>query len=476
MDTKKGRSRGPIAKLAGRFVEVADRWFPDSYVFVLIGVMLVAFAAMLNGASALDVSKSFGDGFWTLIPFTMQMAYVAIGGYIVATSPPAASALRWLARLPLSGRSAIVFVGLLSIGLSLINWGLSLIFSGLLVRELARRQEVRLDYRAAGAAAYLGLGCGFTLGMTSSAAQLQANINSIPENLLPITGVISFTQTIFTWQNGVTIVVITVLSSLVCYLTAPTGDHIRTAEELNIDLTVEQSEPPLSAERPGDYLERSPLLTIPIAFLALGWVVQTFANGSPLTAMSNLNNYNFIFLLLGALLHWRPRNLLAAVSRAIPSLSGVLLQFPFYAGIAHILTGPRNTEGLTLSDNIAGLFVNTSADLTGFTLLVSLYSAFLGFFIPSAGGKWLIEAPYVATAANEVGAHLGWTVMVYNLSETLPNLLNPFWMLPLLGILGLKAKDIVGYTAIQFAVHFPVVLTLCALLMLTFTYHPPGMP
>lgn len=476
MDTEKGQFRRPIAKLAGRFVEIADRWFPDSYVFVLIGVVLLALAAMLNGASPFDVSKSFGDGFWTLIPFTMQMAYIAIGGYIVATSPPAACALRWLARRPRNGRSAIVFIALLSIGLSLINWGLSLIFSGLLVRELARRSELRLDYRAAGAAAYLGLGCGFTLGMTSSAAQLQANPNSIPANLLPITGVIGLTQTIFTWQNGVTIAAITAISVLVCYLTAPAGDQVKTAQDLNINLAAEQSEAAVPAQRPGDYLERSPLLTILVAFLSLGWVMRTFASGNPLTAISNLNNYNFIFLLLGALLHWRPRSLLAAVSRAVPSLSGVLLQFPFYAGIAHILTGPRNAAGLSLSDNIAGLFVNVSADLTGFALLVSLYSALLGFFIPSAGGKWLIEAPYIAAAANEVGAHLGWTVMVYNLSETLPNLVNPFWMLPLLGILGLKAKDIVGYTAMQFVGHFPVVLALSALLMWTFTYHQPVTP
>lgn len=476
MNSEKGRSEGRIAGLARCFVQIADRWFPESYVFVLIGVLVVSGAAMLNGASPLDVSKSFGDGFWTLIPFTMQMAYIAIGGFIVATSPPAARVLRWLASRPRNGRSAIVFVSVLSIGLSLINWGLSLIFSGLLVRELARRKDLRLDYRAAGAAAYLGLGCGFTLGMTSSAAQLQANPDSIPANLLPITGVIDFSQTIFTWQNGVTIAVITMLSALVCYLTAPTGKRVKTAEELNIDLTVEQSEPGVSSRRPGDYLERSPLLTIPIALLALGWAVRTFAENNPLTAISNLNNYNFIFLLIGALLHWRPRNLLTAVSQAVPSLSGVLLQFPFYAGIAHILTTPRNAAGLSLSDSIAQLFVNASADLTGFVLLVSLYSAVLGFFIPSAGGKWLIEAPYIATAANAVGAHLGWTVMVYNLSETLPNLINPFWMLPLLGILGLKAKDIVGYTAMQFVAHFPVVLALCALLMLTFVYHPPVAP
>ena len=108
--------------------------------------------------------------------------------------------------------------------------------------------------------------------------------------------------------------------------------------------------------------------------------------------MSGLNTYNFVFLLLGVLLHRRPRSLISAFSRAVPSVSGVLLQFPFCAGIAHILTAPRNSEGASLSDGIASLFVSASADTTTFSLLVNLYSAFLGFFIPSAGGKWVIEA------------------------------------------------------------------------------------
>ncbi|MGD5502432.1 TIGR00366 family protein, partial [Xanthomonas citri pv. citri] len=127
-----------------------------------------------------------------------------------------------------TGRGAVVFVGVLSILLSLVNWGLSLIFSGLLVREIARRTDIKLDYRAAGAAGYLGLGCGFTLGITSSAAQLQANAASIPSSLLPITGVIGFSETILTWQNLVTTILVTVVSAVICYLTAPNAAETRT--------------------------------------------------------------------------------------------------------------------------------------------------------------------------------------------------------------------------------------------------------
>ena len=132
-----------------------------------------------------------------------------------------------------------------------------------------------------------------------------------------------------------------------------------------------------------------------------------------------------------------------------------MLQFPFYGGIGYVLTKVANVQGHTLSDAIAHWFVSLAHDSSVFSILVSIYSAFLGFFIPSAGGKWVIEAPYIMDAANQIQAHLGWTVMVYNIAETLPNFINPFWMLPLLGILRLKSKDLVGYTAMQFLVHFP---------------------
>jgi short-chain fatty acids transporter len=155
-----------LARFAQRLVIFSERWFPDAYVFVLIAVIAIAIGTIAHGGSPLAVSRAFGDGFWNLIPFTMQMALVAIGGYVVAMSPPVAAALRRLAAIPSTGRGAVVFVGVLSILLSLVNWGLSLIFSGLLVREIARRRDIKLDYRAAGAAGYLGLGCGFTLGIT----------------------------------------------------------------------------------------------------------------------------------------------------------------------------------------------------------------------------------------------------------------------------------------------------------------------
>ena len=140
-----------------------------------------------------------------------------------------------------------------------------------------------------------------------------------------------------------------------------------------------------------------------------------------------------------------------------------------------ILTHAAGGDGQTLAHRLSSLFVHVASTDT-FALVMGVYSAVLGFFVPSGGGKWIIEAPYVMQAANELKAHLGWAVQVYNAAEALPNLINPFWMLPLLGVLGLKARDIVGFTFIQLLVHIPLVLGLLWLLGMTLTYVPPVMP
>lgn len=313
------------------------------------------------------------------------------------------------------------------------------------------------------------------IAANSSAAQLQATAQSIPASLLPITGVIGFDQTILTWQNLVVVMVITLVSALVCFFTSPSEGQIKTAQDLGIDLS-EDNLPVFKRQRPGDYFEHSPILTLIVLALASGWLWETFKSGNPLISLSQLNTYNFVFLLLGLLLHWRARNFLESFVKAMPSISGVLLQFPFYGGIGFMLTKVIGADGQTLSDAIAHWFVSFANEPGTFSFLVSGYSAFLGFFIPSAGGKWVIEAPYIMAAANDLKAHLGWTLMVYNISETLPNFLNPFWMLPLLGILRLRSKDLIGYTVIQFMVHFPIMIVLATLLMKTFSYVPPVIP
>ncbi len=243
----------------------SERWFPDAFAFALLAVAVVAVGAAGIGAAPLAVAQNFGSGFWSLIPFTMQMSFIIIGGYVAADSPPVAKLVQRLAAVPRSGRAAVTLVALSSVLLSLVHWGLSMVFASLLARAVARRSDLRVDYRAAGAAACAGVGSVWALGLSSSAAQ-----------------------------------------------------------QLGIDLAQNPHELP-ERTRPGEWLDYSPLPTLFIAALGLGWLGREFSTRGAVAAISSLNTYNLIFVLAGLLLQWRPRRFIESVARSVPSVAGVLI-------------------------------------------------------------------------------------------------------------------------------------------------------
>ena len=455
----------PLVRLGLRLANWSERWFPDPLIFALVGIVVVFIAGLLLRQSPAKLAIQGGKNFWTLVPFTMQMVMIIVGGYVVASTPIVYRAIGGLAGIPKSPRAAIAMVALFSMLTSLISWGLSLIFSGLFVRELAHRVK-GMDYRAAGAAAYLGLGAVWAMGLSSSAAMLMATKSAMPPSLFNISGVIPLTQTLFLWQSIATTAILIALSVLVAYLSTPSPENARTAEFYGI-----QYEPIRSSleerSKPGEWLEYSPLLTIFVASLLGRYLIGVFRT-SPQGALAalDLNTYNLMFITAGLLLHWRPKRFMRAVAECIPTTGGVIIQFPFYAVIFGMIAGTGIAEAL------ANLFASISTHNT-YALLVATYSAILGIFIPSGGSKWVIEAPYVLQAANLNQVHLGWVVQTYNASEALPNLINPFWMLPLLGILKLKARDIVGYGLLQLLVHIPIVFFLCWLFARYLPYIPP---
>ncbi len=459
------REEGGLARVGLALADWSEKWFPDALVFALLGIVVVFVFGLLIGESPKKLAIEGGKGFWVLIPFTMQMVMIIIGGFVMASTPLMYWVIRRLSTVPSSPRGAVAFVALFAMLTSLISWGFSLIFSGLLVRELARRID-GIDYRAIGAAAYLGLGSIWALGLSSSAAMLMATKASIPPKLLGISGAIPLTQTIFLWESLATAVILLVISVLIAYWSAPNPEHAKTAKDygVNVDPIRLDLEP---KTKPGEWLEYSPLLTILVSALLLVYLVDLFRTSpkGPLEALE-LNTYNLIFITLGLLLHWRPKRFLRAVGQSIPATGGVLIQFPFYAVIFGMITGTG------ISDWIANLFVKITTQST-YPLLVAVYSAVLGVFVPSGGSKWVIEAPYVLQAANALKVHLGWVVQIYNAAEALPNLINPFWMLPLLGLLNVKARDLVGYAFLQLMVHTPVVFFLCWLFAQWIPYVPP---
>jgi short-chain fatty acids transporter len=292
------------------------------------------------------------------------------------------------------------------------------------------------------------------MGLSSSAAMLMATKSAMPPALFNISGLIPLTQTLFLWQSIATATILIAVSVLIASLSTPSPENARTAESYGIPYEPIRS----SLEertKPGEWLEYSPLLTILVVALLSVYLVDLFRT-SPQGALAalDLNTFNLIFITAGLLLQWRPKRFLRAVMECVPGTAGVIIQFPLYAVIFGMIVGTG------LSDKAARLLTSVSTHDT-FALLVALYSATLGVFIPSGGSKWIIEAPYVLQAAIEHHVNLGWVVQIYNASEALPNLINPFFMLPLLGILRLRARDLVGYGLLQLMVQAPIVFFLC---------------
>jgi short-chain fatty acids transporter len=421
----------------------------------------------------LQVVDAWGNGFWDLIPFTLQMSLIIITGHVLATSAPMGKAIRGIAGWARTPRGAVALVTFFALATSWFNWGFSLVFSAVLAREVARR-VAGVDYRALAAASMLGIGSIWAQGLSGSAALQMATPGALQPQIRDIVaaggivpgGLIPFRHTIFLWQSVVSVVIEIFVVVIVMWLATPPAAKAKTAAMMGIDLgKSEIAEPPKPSGPipPGAWLEHSPLLNWLVVLMGVVFIARYFNRApEPLNAIT-INILNLTFLIVGVLLHRTPARLMHAVQAATPAVWGVILQFPFYAGIAAIITTTH------LNERLANAFVSISSP-GSFPAVVAIYSAVLGVFVPSGGSKWVIEAPYVMQAAHELKVHLGWIVASYDLGEALANLLQPFWMLPTLGIFGLRARDVMGYTFIVFLALAPVVILLVTLLGATLRY------
>jgi short-chain fatty acids transporter len=465
-----------LSRLALRFTAWAERWLPDAFVFALVATLVVFVAGLVVAhAGPVELVTSWGHGFWELVPFTMQMVLIVVTGYVLASSRPVARGIAVLARLPATPRQATVMVAVFTMGAAWCNWGFSLIFGALLARETARHRP-EADYRALAASSFLGLGSVWAQGLSGSAALQMATAGALQPKIRDIVaaggvvpgGLIPLRNTIFTWQSLASVAIEIAVVALVVAAYTPTGAGVRTAASMGITLEpLVVEEPPRDprdrARSPGEWLEHAPWLNLAIFALGASYLGLYVARSKDVLSALNLNTINLAFLVLGMLLHGTPARLMRAFREAVPATWAFVLQFPFYAGIAGMITETA------LNERIARVFVGLSTRLT-FPPLVAVYSAVLGVFVPSGGSKWVIEAPYLMRAAHDLHVHLGWTVAVYDLGEALANLVQPFWMVPTAALLGLKARDVMGFTFVVFLVLVPVVLVLVTVLGATLAY------
>jgi short-chain fatty acids transporter len=445
-------------RLAHRVEAVARwsaRWVPNAFVIACL-LTLITFAMVLLVAhkSASAALGYWGRGFWELLEFTMQMALIVLTGYMVAVSPAASWLLELIAGLATGNRGAVALMALVSMGASWLHWGLGLIAGPILLQFLVRKHP-RVDYRLAVAAGYLGSTCTWHAGLSGSAPLLMAT----PGNFMEAqAGLIPVSATTFSPFNlTLTAVVVAVMTLTVLQL-HPRAQPVRGSSDAP-GRPPSVAPPDAHSESHPDHAERVPgrsfarviehsyALNLVMGLLGLAAFGSVYAGAG---FRVSLNIFNFAFLFLALLLHPSPASFSAAASRGTAYLHGIIVQFPFYAGMYGLI----HYSGL--ADTIGHWFVSI-ADPHTFPIIVYWYSGILSYFIPSGGSKWAVEAPYLLSAAHALGVPARQAILAYAWGDMSTHFLQPFWAIPLLAIARVEFKDIIGYLTVLFVVNGVVV-------------------
>ncbi|WP_404414297.1 short-chain fatty acid transporter [Vreelandella aquamarina] len=413
-------------------VKLVERYLPDPYVFVLLLTIIAAFAAIaVERQTPLDVLRMWGDGFWNLLTFSMQMLLVLVTGFMLANSPPVKRLLQRLANVARTPGGAIMLVTYVSLAASWINWGFGLVVGALFAKELAKL--IRVDYRLLVASAYSG----FVVWHGGLAGSVPLTIATDGHFTADQIGVIGTGSTIFAFFNLAIVVSMFIAIPLVNRLMLPDDkDSVYVdTERLNDDTDAQ----PMRLTRPAERLENSVTLAWLVGIPGLLFMLDHFLlRGGGL----NLNVVNFLFLFLAIVLHRTPRSLLNSLNEAIKGGAGIVIQFPFYAGIMAIMV--QSGLATSMSEWLVSFATETSLPFWTF-----LSAGIVNLFVPSGGGQWAVQAPVMLPAAEALGADIPRIAMAVAWGDAWTNLLQPFWALPVLAIAGLKAKDIMGFCLIQ---------------------------
>ncbi len=437
-----------------------ERWIPDALVIVWILSVLTFILALIWGdTTPKGAITAWGKGFWVLLKFGMQMCLIMMTGYILACSPPVKRLLDGLSSLPDSEKpwQAILTMCLFSMITAWLNWGLSLIGSAMFALFLIRRNP-DTDYRLLVASAYLGLGCTWHSGLSGSATLL---VNT-PENYLIKTGILTSTistaDTIFTGFNIVlAILVIIVVTALMTAMHPPKGKAYKVDQALLEKLELyEGPEKPSTMESASQWMNWWPGFNIVIAAAGLVWLVMAIAEKGFAKSI-NLDNINLFFLMLGILFHWRPWSFLKATEDAAKAVWGIIIQFPFYAGIFGLF------KFTALATVMTKAFVATCSPAT-YLLIIYWYAGILNYLIPSGGSEWAVTAPYLIPAAQQLGVSIPKTVLAYAWGDMLTDMIQPFWAIAMLAVAKLEFREIMGWLILVFVVYF--IITSIAFLIL----------
>jgi short-chain fatty acids transporter len=446
-------SPGALSELGGRLSRFTERWIPDSWVVcMMITVLVLVLAIVGPGVSLQAAVLAWGGSMWTLLELSMQLSLALIAAHACVSSPPIFRSLEKLSGLPNPAKpvQAVVTMALYSMITAYFNWALSLVASALFIPFLCRKNP-KTDVRLIAVAAYLGQGTVWHGGLSGSAPLILATPGNpliAPAGGTPVLDrLVPVTQTIFTPFNLIYLILVASAGLLTLSLLHPRENVVTLSPERIDEMMPKIPEPAPPRQTIAGRLDRFRGWTI-LAAVLIGYPLGYSLVTRGFTAW-NINAYNAVFLTLALLLHGRPESLVKAFVHGASTAAGVILQFPFYAGIFGVM---KNTP---LGEWMGQFFVRISSPRT-FPLIVYLYSALMTMFVPSGGSKWLIEAPYLLPAARELGVSVSTTVLSYAYGDSTAHLIQPFWAIPILTVTRLRFGDIVGYNVIVFAACFVV--------------------
>ncbi len=426
--------------------------FTIAILLTIITFFIAFFITFPENASfsgySIRLLKYWEEGIWNagLLVFALQMMLMLVLGHVLALTKPVNSIINLAVRSCNSTAKAAALVTLLTVTVSLFNWGLGLIFGAIFARKVAEhatRLKIKINYPIIGAAGYSGLMVwhGGLSGSSLAKVAEPDHIKKMMAGILPesqitlLPEIISYSETVFSSMNIFVTVLLIIILPLAMYWM---GKRSRNSL-LNVSNNEEKEE--IAEIEGAEKLDHSKLISLLFGGVVLFYICYKVVvdYNYDLLKFFNPNNINLLLLALAIILHKSFFNFLKAVDNAIAGASGILIQFPLYFGIMGMMT----SSGLV--NDISAFFVQVSNETT-YPIFTFLSAGIVNVFVPSGGGQWAVQGPIIVQAANNLGISLPKSIMALAYGDQLTNMLQPFWALPLLGITGLKAKEILPYT------------------------------
>jgi short-chain fatty acids transporter len=456
-----------IASLGETLSDWSERYVPSPFSLALVLSLLtfglgLAFGRDVASQPLMARVGTLADGWFAGfygtagLTFALQMCIVLITGHALATSAPIQRGIHRLAEVASEPRDAAFVVAIVACAASLIQWGLGAIVGAFMAREMGRAFEERgesVHYPLLGAAGYAGF-LVWHGGFSGSAPLKVAESGHFVEDAI---GVVPVSETLLSPLNLAILGSLLVAIPMLFRQLMPSNPSEMREPDLSGegDDTTDDADETTHGSTALEWLEGTPTLNIVAGVMGFAFLGYYF--GGKGVAGWHLNSINLLFLTLGLYLYATPSAYVEAIRDGVQGAAGIILQFPFYFGILGVL------KASGLIQQVAEFFIGISSQTT-FPIFAFLSAGIVNFFVPSGGGQWAVQGEIMMQAANSLDVPIHKAIMAFSYGDAWTNMLQPFWALPLLGIMDLEARDIIGYTALVMFVTGPVIVTLLVLL------------